>query len=726
MSKQQHDKGRKPRPQERTWEWRDLHFTETITPGAAVAALEHLAASPQLGVVVMELRADASSARWLIGVEPKRIPALKQLLSTHLPVRALTPRRVRSDMEMAAKLHLSGHSPAIGPVQITTAIRALYGVCASLADGEKLTLQLLLGRRVAPHQWQPQAAPGWVDLLLGQPSARPARKPAPARQEQHGFDAMLRIGATGSLPGRLRQLITEVRGALRGLESSDAHLTFQTEKAAHLNAVRLPWRWPLRLRSGELAALTGWPIGDPPLPLFGENHPRMLAPKHELASDDRQIGVLAAPGFDDPVAIPIGDAAHHTALTGPTGSGKSTVMLSLITADIRAGRGVLVLDPKGDLAADVLARIPDRRHSDVVVIDPTASHPVGFNPLAGDPALAPVTADTLLGIFEALFKENWGIRTADVLSAAFLTLARIPEANLLWLQPLLTNPEFRRRVLKDQQDPLGTESFWRQYDAKRPDAQATEIAPVLNKLRQLILRPGLRATLGQAEPRFDIGDLFTKRRIVIVNLNRGLLGADASKLLGTLLIGQLWAKLLERQKLPQTLRSIVSIYIDEAPDFISGLPQDLSAALAQARSLGGAFTLANQFQAQYSPAMQEAVDANTRNKIYFGMSGRDASTLAKHMPGVESQDLMLLPKFHAYANVLQQGQQTGWMTIKTAPPCATLSDPAELYAASHARYGVPAQETEQAILKLIEVSADSTSDEPENGTPIGRVGRVKR
>ncbi|WP_446429016.1 type IV secretory system conjugative DNA transfer family protein [Leucobacter sp. 1207-22] len=224
-------------------------------------------------------------------------------------------------------------------------------------------------------------------------------------------------------------------------------------------------------------------------------------------------------------------------LVGPTGSAKSTVMLGLIEDAMRAGRGLVIFDPKGDLATDVLARVPAHRLQDVVVIDPTNPSPVGFNPLHGPARLAHVTADTLLTIFESLFKDYWGIRTADVLSAAFLSLSHVPEANLLWLQPLLTNPAFRKKVLKGQKDPLGTEAFRRQYNAKTPDQQAIEIAPVLNKLRQIILRPGLRAMLGQSDPQFDIGDLMSKKRIVVVNLNRGLLGADAARLVGTLLLG---------------------------------------------------------------------------------------------------------------------------------------------------------------------------------------------
>jgi hypothetical protein len=236
----------------------------------------------------------------------------------------------------------------------------------------------------------------------------------------------------------------------------------------------------------------------------------------------------------------------------------------------------------------------------VVVIDPTNVSPVGFNPLRGPAGQEAVTADTLLATFQSLFAQHWGIRSADILTAAFLTLARIPGASLLWLPPLLTDPTFRRRVLAQVDDPLGVGAFWARYETKRPDQQAEEIAPVLNKLRQLILRPGLRAVLGQSDPKFDIGELFTKRRIVVVNLNRGLLGADAARLLGTLLLGQLWSRILARQASPLTHRHIVSVYIDEVHDFLAGLPGDLSDALAQARSLGAAFTVANQYLAQLS------------------------------------------------------------------------------------------------------------------------------
>jgi hypothetical protein len=266
------------------------------------------------------------------------------------------------------------------------------------------------------------------------------------------------------------------------------------------------------------------------------------------------------------------------------------------------------------------------------------------------------------------------------------------------------------------------DAFWQQYDAMTPDRQFQEIGPVLNKLRQLVLRPHLRAVLGQSEPAFRLGELFTKRRIVIVNLNKALLGHDAARLLGSLILGQVWQLLLARQRLPKERRHVVGIYIDEVHDFLAGIPGDLADALAQSRSLGGAFHLAHQYRNQLTDAMAAAIETNTRNKIIFGLGGTDATYMAKHATGLEKTDFQLLPEYHAYATVMQHGTSTGWMQIATLPPPASISDPAEVYATSHQRYGVDANYTDEAVLRLIQPPTRSSRSRAGNSSPAGTDG----
>lgn len=710
------------------WRWQELHFSEAFSPNTAGAALEHLAAHRGLGPVVLELRATTSGIRWLVATTPTKTEALRDLLRAHLSARITTPRRVRRVVDAAGALHFTGARPSTDPARVTASVRGLYGAFSRLEAKEEITLQLLIGSRLLPSTRSPEAAPSWTALLLQATTGkRPAstatlRPGSPAREaDLHGARVEFRVGISGASPPRAQFLGNQVLGAFRVLETRGTTTTLTKESPARLNQARAPWRWPMQLSSSNLVALSGWPVGEPPLPVLGSFHPRLPAPTRALVATERVIGKAAAPGHDEPVGIPIRDAAMHTHLLGPTNSGKSTVLLNLILADIHAGRGVLVIDPKGDLATDVLARIPENRHDDVVVIDPSAAAPVGMNPLSGPERLAAITADSLLSTFEAIFHDHWGIRTADILTASLLTLARIPEANLLWLPPLLTNPSFRRTVLKRSHDPLGVDSFWQQYDAKKPEVQAVEIAPVLNKLRQLILRPGLRAVLGQTSPKFDLDELFTRRRIVIVSLNKGVIGSDAARLLGSLLVGQLWSRILARQSLPPTRRHIVGIYIDEVHDFIKGIPGDLSEALAQARSLGAAFTLTNQYLAQLSTEMQTAIDANARNKIVFGLGGVDAAAMARKAEGLDAADFQLLPKHHAYADLLQDGHRTGWFAVATDGPTRKLEEAAELYAASHVRYGIPAAQTEQELLALIQPTAATTGRSPGSDAPVGRI-----
>lgn len=700
------------------WEWQELAWPDTLTPDAVHATLEHLAASSTLGPIVLEAHATKAGLRWLIAAKPTRIDTVLDGLRAHLTVRAHTPRRHRGEVQYAADLRVTGTDLSLEAAKVTASIRGLYGALSRLHGEEEVVLQLLLGRRHTPPVRPRESLGAWLRVLAVPPRTGMTSK---RRDGQHGFSLSLRIGITGADAPRAKQLVGDVIGAFRVLESATSRISTVTGSAVHLNRAARPWRWPLTLTSGEVIGLTGWPIGEPPLPLLGTLHPRQLPPPETLVRTDRIIGTTSAPGHSEPVGIPIRDAAFHTHLLGPTGSAKSTVMLGLIAADITAGRGVLVLDPKGDLADRVLAHIPKDREHDVVVIDPTNAAPVGFNPLSGHRRQAPATADTLLATFEAVFAKHWGIRSADIFTAVFNTLAQIDGANLLWVAPLLTNPAFRRKVLKNIDDPIGLGGFWEQYEAKSPAQQAEEIGPVLNKLRQLILRPGLRAMLGQSDPRFDLTDLFSKRRIVVVNLNKGLLGADAARLLGTLLIGQLWTKILARQRDSLQHRHIVSIYIDEIHDFLAGIPGDLSDALAQARSLGAAFTVANQYLKQFAPAMQASVETNTRSKICFGLGGIDAATIAKHTTGLDAQDLLLLPKYHAYANVMQHGQATGWISIATAPPPAGISDPAAIYAAAHERYGVAATITEQEIRNLIAPTTPDFTDADDG--PVGRSRR---
>ena len=701
--------------------WHQLRFALPLAQDTAVTLVERLLADGSLGRVVLELRASGGQAVWVVGSRAgeRLVSVVRELVPGCRVSRGFSRRAVSQAVVVSARPIGMG----LATERLAAVVRAVLAALAVTAEGEELVVQLQLGRRFSPQVLGRVEPQGWLELLglVPIPSLSGERgRRMRAQVGRHRAAVCLRLGVRAASPLRQRVLLQGLLGALRLVEGPGVRLRARTEHPAKLEAVRRPWRAGLELGAGEIVAMAGWPIGELPLPLLGSGHPRLVAPPPEVGSgaSQRVVGASAVPGEAGLVRLPITDAVYHTHLLGPTGVGKSTVLLSLALADAAEGRGLLLLDPKGDLATDFVARLPQERAEDVVVLDPTNPCPVGFNPLAGPPELAVVTAEAVLGVLAELFRDSWGIRTADVLSAALLTLARIPQATLVWLAPLLTNPAFRHRVLAlAPPDPLGTDVFWQGYEAKPVRTQAVEVAPVLNKLRQLMLRPGLRAMLGQAQPRFGLTDLLERRRIVVVNLNQGLLGAGAARLLGTLLVAQLWQHLLARQAEPAQRRQIVSVYIDEVQAFLAGLPGSLADALAQARSLGAAFHLAHQYRGQLSTEMMQAVETNTRSKVYFALSATDAAAAARLAPELEAADFQLLAQYQAYATVMHHGRRSGWFSLATRPAPPAVRDPALLYAASHARYGIPAEQTEADLIALTSGSAPATVDTVDSKSP---------
>jgi hypothetical protein len=343
---------------------------------------------------------------------------------------------------------------------------------------------------------------------------------------------------------------------------------------------------------------------------------------------------------------------------------------------------------------------------------------VGFNPLAGgkNPAL---TADAVLAVLRDIFADSWGIRTQDILSGALLTLSQTKDASLVLLPALLTDGRFRRNITKNITDKVGLGSFWRGFEEMSGAERNQVIAPVMNKIRSFLLRPQLRAMLAQSNPNFSLEDIFYKRRIVLVPLNKGLIGHESARLLGSLIVGQLWTLALSRAEIAPEKRHIVSVFIDEVQDYLS-LPTDLSDALSQARGLSVGLTLAHQYRSQLPAGLRAGIDANARNKIVFGLSASDAKDMAAMAPELKAEDFMLLPRYHIYTTVMSGGRSTGWISGKTLPPAPQLRPAHEIKAVSMAAYGRDTEEIEREYLSALGFDGDVKSG---NDEPIGRKRR---
>nr|WP_282569550.1 type IV secretion system DNA-binding domain-containing protein [Actinomyces naeslundii] len=713
--------------------WHQLRFALPLAQDTAVGLVERILADSSLGRVVLELRASGGQAVWAVGSSAgERLARVVRELVPGCRVLGGVSRRA---VDQAVVVSARPVGAGLAMERLVAVVRAVLAALAVTAEGEELVVQLQLGRRFSPQVLGRVEPQGWLELLglvpIPSPSGERGRRMR-AQVGRHRAAVCLRLGVGAASPLRQRVLLQGLLGALRLVEGPGVRLRARTEHPAKLDGVRRPWRVGLELGAGEIVAMVGWPVGEGALPATPSAHPRVLA-LPQARETQRAFATGMADQAGERLGISIGDALYHTVLLGPTGAGKSTALAHLALADIHAGRGVLLIDPKTDLVADILARIPEQRRDDVVVIDPTSSRPVGINPLArtqtahgaaspsaqGGQSVAAalpgtsspeLVADTVLATFKGVFAESWGVRVEQVLSAALVTLARTLGATLVDLPLVLTNTAYRQRLIAASgADPLGTGQFWAAYEALSEAQRQQWVGPVLTRLQPFLIRPHLRATLGQAAPSFDLGEVFTRRRIVLVSLNKGVLGAESARLLGSLLVGQLWPLILARAAVEPSRRHVVSVFIDEVQDYPS-LPGSLADALAQARSLGAAFHLAHQYRGQLPAALKAGIDANARNKIIFSLSAADAAELARQAIGLEVADFQLLPRFGVYARTLHHGRENPWCQATTLPPTPPTQDALALRAASQARYGQDTAQVEAALLARIGQNDNTPGD----------------
>lgn len=537
--------------------------------------------------------------------------------------------------------------------------------------------------------------------------------------------ACCRIGVSGPSNGQAHQILDRVVGSLRLMNAPGVSMRRRLLPSWWINAGlvnrALPvLTWPLLLNTREAAGLLGLPVGALYLPGLRIGAARQLPLTPGMPRHGTVLGMSNYPGASDqPVALTTSDRLRHSWIVGPTGVGKSALLGNLIVQDMQRGDGLVLIDARGDLVPEIVARVPEWRRDDLIVLDPAnTARPIGFNPLqAGtNPELA---ADHILHVLHEIFRSSWGPRTADVLRASLLTLVHTKAADgsaftMVELPVLLTNPQFRRFVTNQAAVPVGLADFWQWYENLSAAERASVIGPVLNKIRGFVLREPLRLLLGQSRG-LQLNDIFSQRRILLVPLSKGILGAETTQLIGSLLLASLWQTTLARVAVPIAQRRPVWLYVDEFQETVR-LPIDLADMLAQARALGLGMTLAHQYLAQLPEAVKAAVQGTARTHISFQCGYDDATSLARSFAPLTRDDLMGLDAFEVAIRPCVGGRTLGPVTASTVPlpPALALAD--QLTETSLHRYGQPAADVTAAIAAR---SAIDTSQHP-------RIGRSQR
>lgn len=605
-----------------------------------------------------------------------------------------------------------------------------------LAPGETVQVSWLLagaGTPQPPHRSQPASArhsPIWPNP--GVP--RDADAQQAKKDSELQLLASLRVGATAVNRKRAAVLVNRTTATLRGLNAPGVRLV-RSLVPSKMNASRMRRRaLPLRnwqlFNTKELASIIGVPVGNAFIPGLRMQSARQLPPSPGASRRGVVLARSTYPGSDQLIRMGPDARLRHLWLLGPTGVGKSTLIANMALQDAAAGRGFVVVDPKSDLVTDILARLPESRHDDVLVLDPSSVYAddarvVGVNVLgqARTEQERELATDQIVYILHSLWADSWGPRTSDVLRNAILTLTHARAADgtafaLVDVIDLLENLRFRRFVTSQPSVPDVVHGFWADYDSYSDAQRLQIIGPSLNKLRALTTRAPLRLMLGQSGG-IEVAEVLRSNKILLVPLSKGVIGPESAQLLGSLIVAQIVGAIFGRAATPVTERHPVTIYLDEFHEVLR-LANDLPDAFAQARGLGAGFVLANQYMHQLPDLAKRAVMGTVRSAIVFGLQDfDDAKALERRFAPLTAAEIMHIPAFEIAAQ-LADGDASSWpVTGLTLPLLESTSDPAALARRSGARYGTARTEIEEAMAARLTPRPSSGAEQTKT-TGFGR------
>jgi len=426
----------------------------------------------------------------------------------------------------------------------------------------------------------------------------------------------------------------------------------------------------------EIASL--WHLPTPRLetPNIKWMRARKLPPPSNLPKEGITLGKSVYRGVEAIIKMKDDDRRRHIYCIGKTGTGKTTWMQNLAYQDIVAGKGVCVVDPHGDMVDWLMARIPKDRVDDVVYFyPPDMDRPMGLNMLdATTPNQKQEVVAQMIAIFYKLFDPTG---TNQIIGPMFehymrnAMLALLADdatgATLVEIPRMFTDQEFRNQKLTKVTDPV-VRQFWLQEYAQsqRGQQSADMLSYVISKIGRFISNDMMRNIVGQAKSAFDIRDIMDHKKILLINLAKGLTGDLNSNLLGFILVSKLQMAALSRADVVESERQDFYLYIDE---FQNVTTDSISVILSEARKYHLNLIVAHQFVAQLDEKIREAVLGNAGTMISFTIGPSDVEVIGKQFaPELNANDLINIENRNAYVKLLIDGAVSKPFNMTALPP----------------------------------------------------------
>jgi len=419
---------------------------------------------------------------------------------------------------------------------------------------------------------------------------------------------------------------------------------------------------------------------------------------------DNQINFFAETTFRNTrkkFGIKLDDRRRHLYVVGKTGMGKTAMLQNMAIQDIQRGRGIGFVDPHGEAAEELLDFVPSNRINDVIYVNPAdLNYPIAFNVMEKvGLEYRHLVAGGLMGVFKKIWPDVWSARMEYILNNAILALLEYPGSTLLGVNRMFADPEFRKKVVEKITDPI-VKSFWINEFARYTQRYETEAtAAIQNKVGQFISAPLIRNIIGQVQSTIDMRKIMDEGKILILNLSKGRIGEDNSRLLGALLITKLQLAAMSRVDIPEEKRKDFFLYVDEFQNFAT---ESFVNILSEARKYRLALILTHQYITQMEEEVRDAVFGNVGTLVSFRVGAEDAEFLEKELaPEFLANDLVNLAKYNIYLKLMIDGLAGRPFSAATLPPFPRpkISNKDKIIKVFRERYGTPRQAVEEKISK---------------------------
>jgi energy-coupling factor transporter ATP-binding protein EcfA2 len=362
------------------------------------------------------------------------------------------------------------------------------------------------------------------------------------------------------------------------------------------------------------------------------------------------------------------DRRRHVYIIGKSGTGKSTLLANMVSADIAAGKGVCLVDPHGETAEDVLRLIPESRADDVIYFNPAdINYPIAFNPLERvSYEMRHLVASGLMSVFKKIWPDVWSARMEYILNNTLLALLEYPNSTLLGIMKMFSDKEYRKSIVENLQDPV-VKSFWTDEFARYTQKLETEaVAAIQNKVGQFVANPLIRNIIGQPHSSFDLRKVMDGGKIFIANLSKGKVGEDNSSLLGAMVVTKIQLAAMSRAGTSTKQLKDFYLYVDEFQSFAT---ESFATILSEARKYKLNLTVAHQYIEQLHEDVQSAVFGNVGTMIVFRIGATDAEFLEKEFyPDFLASDFVNLPNYQVYVKLMIDGMTSKPFSARTLPP----------------------------------------------------------